>query len=304
MAFYAIDKKSYVGLAIQAAKGTAATPDNTLWLTGAPSMNLRQQAVGNTAADGNFYQTQMILTDQWPEGGVDFAVRPDDLALLGTAIFQHSDACDQTPYITYSADIGKVLNVEVSDCRVATAGFGFTLAQGFGVTARLGLQGLTYSQGTSLASSFSILTTKPFNRSAVSVTIDGTAADAFVRDLNLDLSWNVPAATEMGEFGSLNPVDVINTEMTATGNLTLRLKSDDLAFAQAITNGSAVPLQVVVDRGASEASGTFIVPGAFFESFSPNPAGQRTSLIDVPLSFTCLGDSSNTPVDMIVTAAV
>jgi hypothetical protein len=247
---YARSNFSFAGIAVQPAKGTAATITTALPLAGGESIEPQWDIQYSELPDGQWFDVWSVKRGEWAQGDLPVYLHPDLLSTLGGVIALGTDM--QPPYVTVLVGIGNRYTKQLTDGRVTGARFSFSRRDLPQVTFTV--QGRMATISSSAPASVLALTTPPFVRQETLVlgtvvaggvqdiadAAFGTShwANQYIQSIEVNLEFNPIDANELIPFGDIRPIDVMTTVVRVTGNLVMYLPNPVINEIFQIVSGS------------------------------------------------------------------
>lgn len=295
---YARSNYSFAGIAIQPAKGTAASISTALPLAGGESIERQWDIQYSEFPDGQIYDVWSVKRGEWAQGDLPVFLHPDLLATLSGVFALQSDG--QPPYVTALVGIGNRYTKQIVDARVTGVRFSFSRRDLPQVTFTL--QGRLVTIGTATPPTVVALTTPPFTRQETllfGTVVSGgvltlndnlfTAnhwANLFVQSVEVNIEFNPIDANELIPFGDIFPIDVLTTVVRVTGNMSLYAPNPVIPEIFQLIQGSEFALGVLLRRGTKTAKLT--LRRVIAERVPVSASGDKTSLESFSVDFRAL----------------
>jgi len=292
---YARSNFSFAGIAVQPAKGTAASVTTALPLAGGESIEPQWDIQYSELPDGQWFDVWSVKRGEWAQGDLPIYLHPDLLSTLGSVIALGTDM--QPPYVTVLVGIGNRYTKQLTDGRVTGARFSFSRRDLPQVTFTV--QGRMASISSAQPSSVIALTTPPFTRQETLVfgtvvtggvqdIADGAFvanhwANQYIQSIEVNLELNPIDANELIPFGDIYPIDIMTTVVRVTGNITMFLPNPVVNDIFNIMKGSEFAFGVLLSRGTKKAK--LVIRRASAERVQVNASGDKTSLEQVTIDF-------------------
>jgi hypothetical protein len=292
---YARSNYSWAGIAVQPAKGTAASISTALPLAGGESIERQWDFQYSEFPDGQIFDVWSVKRGEWAQGDLPVFLHPDLLATLSGVMTLQADG--QPPYVTAIVGIGNRYTKRITDARVTGVRFSFSRRDLPQITFTL--QGRLVTLDTSVPPTVIALTTPPYTRqetlmfgTVVAGGVQNIAdaafnpnhwANSYIQSVEVNIEFNPIDANELIPFGDIYPIDVLTTVVRVTGNMTLYAPNPVINEIFHIVQGSEFALGIYLKRGTKTAKLT--LRRLIAERAPANASGDKTSLEQFSIDF-------------------